>query len=151
MEEFTPIAMKCTQEQFDAIKPKLDNQKSLDIFMFNKKWNSFYLALFEDGRITNGLTCSNSNTLFYEEWNEEIFLKACGIEVETLQEKALRLQNELEEVNRQIKEENKPKVGDWVKCNSNFGIRKVKSLPVGENWTKITNKGLIRLLEKEVK
>lgn len=34
--------------------------------------------------------------------------------METLQEKAIRLENELNEVKQQIEEENKPKVGDWV-------------------------------------
>ena len=116
MKTFTPIAMKCTQEQFDAVKPKLNKKKSLKVFLFNKEWKSFYLALLKDGRITNGLIHSNNGEI-HEEWNEEIFLKACGIEAETLQEKEQRLLEELEEVRKEI-EENKIKEGDLVKCTN---------------------------------
>jgi len=82
-----PIAMKCTQEQFESIKPKLESNKELTFDMSNNfdinKWliNNFGEEL---GMIGNN-NCSNGEIYereIHETWNERIFLEACGIEVE---------------------------------------------------------------------
>jgi len=77
-----PIAMKCNQEQFESIKPKLDSLQiakqgyhvhnlsylttnygsNMGIVGFCGAWN----------RLANDRYC-------YETWNEQIFLEACGI------------------------------------------------------------------------
>lgn len=72
-----PIAMKCTQEQFDSIKYKINES-----FMINKFDEYPYLINnFADklGYISN--TCEPIfNSEVHEEWDEQVFLEACGIE-----------------------------------------------------------------------
>lgn len=71
-----PIAMKCTQEQFDSIKDKINES-----FMINKFDEYPYLINnFADklGYISN--TCEPIfNAEVHEEWNAQVFLEACGI------------------------------------------------------------------------
>ena len=93
METFTPIAMKCTEEQFEAIRPKLIGLKITDMsplsdynYLVNNLWGELKLI----SNIPDHSKGSH-NRKVYEEWNEETFLKACGIEVETLQEKEFDL------------------------------------------------------------
>src|SRR5690606_35534745 len=82
---YKPIAMKCTQEQFDAVKPKLKDLKTMHIESFvtcaylinNLSDTPFFISnVSESGKKAH-------NRTVHEQWNEEIFLKACGIEVET--------------------------------------------------------------------
>jgi hypothetical protein len=80
------IAMKCSQEQWDAIKGKLVGMEmyaysSLEIFP--------YLVNNANGEfnIINSLTSScksDYNREVHETWNEQIFLGACGIEAEII-------------------------------------------------------------------
>ncbi len=81
------IAMKCTREQFDAIKDKLVDMEIRQILSF---YDNPYLV-----NNYNGKGCeiiSNSVKSFselygreiHETWNEEIFLNACGIETERI-------------------------------------------------------------------
>jgi hypothetical protein len=76
------IAMKCSQEQFDAIKGKLTN---FDIITnFDK--SSYLINCYRESSITN-LPYEYATAWadeFYDEWNEEIFLNACGIETEKI-------------------------------------------------------------------
>lgn len=154
METFTPIAMKCTQEQFDAVKPKLKGLNIEDI-------NSFYYHNYlinnlggQEKTISNisEFTKGEYNREVHEEWNEKIFLEACGIEAETLQEKEQRLLKELEEVRNEI-EDSKIKVGDWVKNNNNivFKVEEDKYdlgvLNESKEFKKITNTEIINCLE----
>lgn len=156
MKGFTPIAMKCTQEQFDAVKPKLKGLEIGDIKPFtdckylvnNLGGESKVISNFRD----YAKICFDREV--HEEWNEEVFLKACGIEAETLQEKEQRLLNELNEVKQQIEEENKIKVDDWVVINKTNTIFKVKETDfrfIDDRHKKITNTELIKLLEQEIK
>lgn len=72
---------------------------------------------------------------------------------ETLQEKAIRLENELKEVKQQIEEENKIKAGDWVVVKDTSTFFKVKGSSIkylDSRHEKITNPDLIKLLEQEV-
>lgn len=72
------IAMKCTQEQFDAIKDKL-----VDITMItNFSESSYLINCYKDSRITNLPSVFKSIWAkeVHETWNEQIFLEACGIE-----------------------------------------------------------------------
>ena len=83
--EFKPIAMKCTEEQFDAIKPILE-ANGCTIFLVESFKYQQYLVNNLDGeinRISNLNECDkdkNGRTVF-EEWNQDIFLEYCGIEV----------------------------------------------------------------------
>jgi len=81
--KFTPIAMRCNEEQFKAIEPKL---RKLNLIL-NDRITSFnideYLTnSFNGNKIVNISHCikDNHNRKVYETWNEEIFLNACGIE-----------------------------------------------------------------------
>lgn len=88
--------------------------------------------------------------------------------IETLQEKAIRLENELKEVKRQIEEENKPKVGDlckfWNDSKNSFIIGVLQIIHPGckhkyetiydcqfPNCEKITNPELINKLNELIK
>ena len=79
--EFTPTAMLCNKEQFEAIKLKLDRNGN-EIFMIGKFEENTYLVLFDHGGITNGSEMIRENYIIHETWNERIFLQACGIETE---------------------------------------------------------------------
>lgn len=164
MKEFTPTAMRCTQEQFDAIKPKLKDCIITNIWFFD---NFNYLVNNCNGTERHIINVEYSNKdmynrKVYKTWNEEIFLKACGIETETLQEKEQRLLKELEETRKAIEEENEIKVGDLVKCTNKHSDAKcviglVEDLHagyvgVGGHWydkfEKITGSVLIESLNK---
>lgn len=87
--KFTPIAMKCTQEQFEAVKPKLSNCfiRCIDDFVsHNYLINNLSNCDKKVSNVSEKDKTSHNRTI-YEEWNEEIFLKACGIEVETMENK----------------------------------------------------------------
>jgi len=77
-----PIAMKCSLEQWEAIKPKLKSysvtQVKSDFNCCNYLVNNFSEYL---GKIGNVHECRKSiyNRKVYEEWNEDIFLEACDI------------------------------------------------------------------------
>lgn len=75
-----PIAMKCTEKQFNAIKPKLVNKEILDI----KFYPGTYLVNDYDycGKISTLQSKFDHYKECFEEWNEKIFLEACGIETE---------------------------------------------------------------------
>jgi len=78
-----PIAMRCTQEQFDMIKPKLENVEDISSrFEFN-----CYLVNNYRGIKHNISNSSNTGDMkltreIHETWNERIFLEACGIKVD---------------------------------------------------------------------
>lgn len=78
-----PISMKCSQEQFDAVKDKLAGCTIDSInhfvnypFLINSRYS-------KQNNITNYL-CPNDTSEVHETWNEEIFLNACGIETEKI-------------------------------------------------------------------
>jgi hypothetical protein len=81
MKKFTPIAMKHTQEQFEAVKPKLINCKIEMTFGFDG--TGYLLNCFKG---TKNLVSNiyYKPTYFkieiHETWNEKVFLEACGIE-----------------------------------------------------------------------
>jgi hypothetical protein len=83
--KFTPIAMRCNQEQFEAIKPKLEKAgikiTSVTYFSVNNyltnNWNEDCPVVANHQDIhSNYSKCKQ-----YEYWNEKTFLRACGIEV----------------------------------------------------------------------
>jgi hypothetical protein len=100
--KFTPIAMRCTQEQFEAIKPKFKNTKwkVLSGIMVDFKVDAYLVNNYKENKIVNiHETCkANHGRTVYENWNEATFLRACGIEVEELtvsKEFILDLHNEV--------------------------------------------------------
>jgi len=86
--QFTPIAMRCTEEQFKAIEPKLIKHglEKRDI-VFDLKWYPYLTNFYS--REENSLGSTNmeihkgENTKWLETWDEATFLKACGIELDT--------------------------------------------------------------------
>ena len=84
MAEFKPIAMRCTQEQFDAIKPKLGD---IEIYNTNNFKDYPYLTNNYGGETKYIFNVKHSgrhdyNRTAFEEWNENTFLECCGVEVE---------------------------------------------------------------------
>ena len=109
--KFTPIAMKCTQEQFDAIKPKLKGLKVTNISSFS---DCDYLVNNLGGErklISNVMyhAKTDRNRVAHEEWNEEIFLKACGIEVYSLEQQLEKAKAEVERLEKLINAKNELK------------------------------------------
>jgi len=72
-----PIAMKCTQEEFDGIKDKLSNVREMDDFKEYPYLVNNYLG---DFQIRNTRILYDVET--YETFNANIFLQACDIEIE---------------------------------------------------------------------
>lgn len=151
MGKFTPIAMKCTQEQFEAIEPKLKGLKIEYItsfyyhnYLINNLWK-------QEKSISNIFesTKGEYNRVVHETWNEEIFLKACGIEVESLDQQLQKAKAEVERLEKEI-EENKPKVGDWVYSTSSLCFYEKELARYQPHERKITNLELIKLLEQEM-
>lgn len=90
-----PIAMRCTPEQWEAIKPKLEKVGVLitsihDFKLFPYLSNDFAGTQYVFDEIHIGNFDSiipslyNKGCEFHETWNEAIFLDACGIVEKTL-------------------------------------------------------------------
>lgn len=151
--KFVPTAMRCTQEQFDAIKPKLKGCEVYDISSFEQMPYLFNYRYEVENNITNYLPNSfNSDVKIYEEWNEELFLKNCGIEDDTLEQQLEKAKAEVERLEKEI-ENKKIKVGDWAINTLTNVVFKVISLEIElqDHYKKITNPQLIELLENEIK
>ena len=168
METFTPIAMKCTQEQFEAVRPKLIGLKITSISPFSD-YNYLVNNLWGELKLISNIPYNyngSHNRKVYEEWNEKTFLKACGIETEpTLIEKLQKAEAEVKRLKEAI-EDSKIKIGDWITFNngSTKGFDKVEIINssdynIGTQFCyykeseckKITNPELIKLLEQEIK
>lgn len=82
--KFTAVAMRCNQEQFEAIKPKFKNTKwkVLSDIMVNFEVDAYLVNNYKKNKIVNiHETCkAYHNRTVYETWNEATFLRACGIE-----------------------------------------------------------------------
>lgn len=74
------IAMKCNQEQWDAVKGKLVgceiNEFNIDSFLQYK----YLVNDYEEKEFNIGNTMMHKKREVHETWNEQIFLEACGIE-----------------------------------------------------------------------
>lgn len=142
MSNFRPVAMRCTQKQFEEIKCKLKGINIHDIVFYNFIRNCYLTnnLLGKKGVISNiSEHCKRDyNREVHEEWNERIFLEACGITPETLQDRLTNLEKEIEEVKALIEEENKPKIGDickfWDDDKSMFIVGKFERVAEIENY-----------------
>lgn len=120
MGTFIPIAMKCNQEQFNAVKPKLAKAGKIGhlIYAFDKYdylTNNYgdevnYFDFIDEN--IDSWDCRLNKT--YHKWNEKISLEACGIEVETLEQQLQKAEAEVKRLQYLIEQENKPQVNDWV-------------------------------------
>ena len=88
--QFTPIAMRCTQEQFDAIRPKLEKHglKAKDLSCFSSMPYLINCRFKQINSITNYSSrydwmCDSGINYVYHDWDENIFLQACGIDLDT--------------------------------------------------------------------
>lgn len=119
MRNFRPIVMRCTQDQFEAIKPKLKGIMDISEVNYNFTRYSYLINNFMGlNYVVSNISerCKRDrNREVYEEWNEKIFLDACGITPETLQDRLANLEKEIKEVKALIEEENEPKAGDICK------------------------------------
>lgn len=76
------IAMRCTQEQFEAIKPKLKGLKIEDLSSFEDCPFLTNNLRGEKDLISNigSHDAQSRGREYVEQWNEKVFLEACGIE-----------------------------------------------------------------------
>ena len=92
--EFKAIAMRCNQEQFDAIKPRLikggviigsmsPNFSKCNYLINNGMHTKCVIGNCME-KYADGGFLGDHRSVFHV-WNEEIFLKACGIETEEKQ------------------------------------------------------------------
>lgn len=94
---FRPIAMKCNQEQFDAVKWKLRDYRTGYIDNFNEyPYLTNYLQ--HGNQISNSTEFYAKNNTekheLHETWNEKVFLEACGIEIEEPKEETFVITKE---------------------------------------------------------
>lgn len=82
----TPISMRCTQEQFEEIRPILE-ANGCNVSDIHPFYAVPYLINFRFDEINNitNYDLPKPNSKVYEIWNAEIFLKACGIKVGKIQ------------------------------------------------------------------
>ena len=103
MKDFKPIAMRCTQEQFDKIKPKLINCSIVTMTSFKTHPHLVNNYIGENG-ITNVII--NKQLLYgrtvFEEWDEKTFLEYCGIPTLTLDDAYIVECEDSEETNKVI-------------------------------------------------
>jgi hypothetical protein len=80
--EFTPIAMRCTKEQFKAIEPKLKGKVKIseNLFDWFRENKSYLTNDFSDKKQVKFTNTMFHNRTVYETWDEATFLKACGID-----------------------------------------------------------------------
>lgn len=77
--EFTPIAMRCNEEQFKAIEPKL---KEIEVVSISSFENYPYLTnnfQRQQAVVSNIPEHSCLGRWVYKQWDEKVFLEACGI------------------------------------------------------------------------
>ena len=81
---FTPIAMKCNQEQFEDVKPLLERGgcviTSVDNFNYYDYLTNNYTGNKNDISNLNKKYIDIVKRDIYHEWDKKIFLNACGIE-----------------------------------------------------------------------
>jgi len=83
--EFSPLAMKCNQDQFNMIKPKLEGHAFINfntIYDFDEHPYLINNYVLKRGNIGNNSYPNEQYRTVHETWNEEIFLNACCIETE---------------------------------------------------------------------
>jgi len=79
------ISMRCSQEQFYAVKDKLVDMKFIENPTDYINCKDSYLSNNYSNKNLIGFTLTLMDYVeIYETWNEEIFLNACGIETERI-------------------------------------------------------------------
>lgn len=79
------IAMKCNKEQFESIREKLVGfDFKADPLMYVDDNNSYLTNNYNEEDVIGITLCNNDDGYnqrqYYEKWDENIFLDACGIE-----------------------------------------------------------------------
>jgi hypothetical protein len=77
------IAMKCTREQFDAVKEKIPKERIKDLYNLDSL--DCITNIYDDVNGISNIAYGNGKykgLVIHKTWNEEIFLNACGIETE---------------------------------------------------------------------
>lgn len=140
--EFKSIAMRCTQEQFDAVRGKLENYRTDYINNFNEyPYITNYLQHGNQVATCTEFFAKNNTERheLHETWNEKVFLQACGIVVEEPKEETFVITSkQLNGLCEEIKISPESAV-DWIHDNfpSAF-VEDKKELVVGK-WYKSGN------------
>ena len=79
------IAMKCNQEQWDAIKGKIPKERIVNLWSFDRC--TCVTNIYDDIDGISNIAYSNGmykGLVIDKTWNEQVFLEACGIETEKI-------------------------------------------------------------------
>jgi hypothetical protein len=134
MKTFTPIAMKCTQEQWDSIKGRIPEE--IEIFMIGEFKKDYYIVIFPDKSITNGTISDRSDKIIHETFNAKTFLEASGIETDVYGITKGQLKNLIEATFCNMKDyvmNNDGFIDDWIKTIIPDAFK--KELEVGKWYT----------------
>lgn len=88
--KFTPIAMRCSQEQFDAVRGKLKEAGIKISGVNNLEYLQYLVNDFNYKKEVTNLSgdCKHYKDNVHEIWNEKVFLEACGIVVKKPKEES---------------------------------------------------------------
>lgn len=108
--EFRPIAMRCTQEQFYKIKPKLEGIGEIGIL--NKAFSLYEYLTNNYNQEKNTFDFIGSDIFWasehrnniHETWNESLFLEACGIKPEFKDNRILTVEFIKENADKTLRE-----------------------------------------------
>ena len=135
MKNYTPIAMRCNKEQFEAIKPKLIKAGYVISAISDFKDDKYLVNDFNwEKQISNISFDSNKRVKnhykWIEQWDEKIFLEACGIETEPTYQitKETILKYNMKDEFPDVFEV-KLEVGKWYKRTHGKALFKVLSSP----------------------
>jgi len=93
MKNIKPIAMKCTEEQFEAIRPTLE-ENGLRVHQITNFVYTPYLVnnVGEEVGLVSNVSLDSKNfygRTAFDEWNQDTFLEYCGIKAEKQTEKTM--------------------------------------------------------------
>jgi len=81
-----PIAMRCNQEQFDSIKDRINLPISESVFRFSGLRDSYLTNDYNGAGEVKYTLSPECHKEIHETFNADIFLEACGVEVEKVWE-----------------------------------------------------------------
>lgn len=156
---FIPTAMRCTQEQFEAIKPKMIERgcelEQITDFEEMPYLEAFKVKFTKNVVVTNVKETQDVKTKIYEEWNEEIFLR--NLSCEDIEEKAQaaprfheggNMKAFLDKENEALKSTNEKKLKEQIKKLKDKNRKHQIIISLYEGEVKLLNSKINELTSK---